>query len=198
MSNVLQDFFFCEWSALVIRTRTFDSFLFIGCIIIYPLCGLSRGVLQLKGDDRTTRAKTGNTCTRIVPSPVMTEAWAADENPWSTRAEVSDDSSSGVRSPPTPPWSRVSGLWRCNRCMYTAPDIYRIKRHQVTHTGERRYYCPICQARFTAKQSVKIHMRRHTGERPYACTMCPARFTRQQRLARHLETCGSMSFEQAV
>ncbi|XP_070396323.1 zinc finger and BTB domain-containing protein 7C-like isoform X1 [Dermacentor albipictus] len=135
---------------------------------------------------------------KLCTVSAVTEAWAAHENLWTIKAEASDDSSSGVRSPPSPPWSRVSGVWRCNRCLYTAPDIYRIKRHQVTHTGERRYYCPICQARFTAKQSVKIHMRRHTGERPYACNLCPARFTRQQRLARHMETCGSTSFEQAV
>lgn len=128
-----------------------------------------------------------------------TEAWPVDQGLWSTEADASDDSMPDDRTLSLPPWSRVSGMWRCNRCMYTAPDIYRIKRHQVTHTGERRYYCPICQARFTAKQSVKTHMRRHTGERPFACSRCPARFSRSQRLASHLQTCSAgAGFEQAA
>lgn len=87
-------------------------------------------------------------------------------------------------------WRQLSaGVWQCSRCPYTAPDRYRVRRHQVTHTGERRYHCPVCQARFTAKQSVITHLRRHTGERPYACRGCPARFARPQALASHARAC---------
>ncbi|KAL3229482.1 hypothetical protein MRX96_023575 [Rhipicephalus microplus] len=162
-------------------------------------CSAPEGIPYARTRKESPRRLPVSSQVDLCRSSTGTEAWPVDQGLWSTEADASDDSMPDDRTLSLPPWSRVSGMWRCNRCMYTAPDIYRIKRHQVTHTGERRYYCPICQARFTAKQSVKTHMRRHTGERPFACSRCPARFSRSQRLASHLQTCSAgAGFEQAA
>ena len=53
-----------------------------------------------------------------------------------------------------------------------------LKRHTRMHTGEKRYKCDMCSARFERKGNLKMHTRIHTGDKPYQCETWYAKFSR--------------------
>ncbi|XP_045135721.1 uncharacterized protein LOC123518773 isoform X2 [Portunus trituberculatus] len=90
----------------------------------------------------------------------------------------------------------------CDLCPYTTRRASDLKKHQVTHTGERPHRCPVCSQEFSVNSSFRRHLRVHSGERPHVCPSCPMAFrspaTLRQHMVRHTgardyvcEVCGS-------
>ena len=42
-----------------------------------------------------------------------------------------------------------------------------METHKLTHTGEKRYSCDMCNKTFTQKGALKKHMTMHTGEKAF-------------------------------
>lgn len=70
-------------------------------------------------------------------------------------------------------------------------DNFKLKRHMLIHTGEKRHKCPICGKGFSLDFNLKTHMRTHTGEKPYVCGFlgCGKRFSQCSNLTSHERNC---------
>ncbi|XP_043217635.1 ras-responsive element-binding protein 1-like isoform X2 [Amphibalanus amphitrite] len=89
----------------------------------------------------------------------------------------------------------------CRFCDRVFPWSSSLKRHELTHSGEKPYSCPHCPVHFTTKSNCDRHLvRKHSGgssgddsanaprpvERPFKCTLCPSStFSTQENLSRH-------------
>ena len=73
----------------------------------------------------------------------------------------------------------------CYFCDYSASTTTALKKHESTHTQEKKFQCRFCD--HTAKESsyIKIHERVHTNVRPYKCKDCGKGFKQQNALKDH-------------
>ena len=53
---------------------------------------------------------------------------------------------------------------------------------------QKRYVCNLCGRAFRLGNDLRRHIMTHTGERPYKCPMCAYRATQKQTVTRHLKT----------
>lgn len=67
--------------------------------------------------------------------------------------------------------------YKCDECEWTTTVKYKLKRHAMTHTGEKKFACDLCDQRFLDKGAMKMHARyKHSSERPFKCSYCEKRF----------------------
>lgn len=66
-----------------------------------------------------------------------------------------------------------------------AEILYHTALQHDESLGDGRYRCPSCPRAFL-KSSLRKHLLSHTGERPYSCKVCGAGFTRKDVLDNHL------------
>ncbi|CAG5114927.1 unnamed protein product [Candidula unifasciata] len=59
-------------------------------------------------------------------------------------------------------------------CNYSFFKRSHLKRHTITHTGERNFHCtwPGCSKSFRHSDNLKVHFRAHTNEKPFQCHLC--------------------------
>ena len=54
---------------------------------------------------------------------------------------------------------------QCMKCNKVFSKNSNLKRHKITHTGEKPFECQICTKGFTRQSDLTIHSRLHTGEK---------------------------------
>jgi uncharacterized Zn-finger protein len=58
--------------------------------------------------------------------------------------------------------------YKCAQCEKMFYDRTKLRRHQIVHSGEKRYECGICGTKFTLEQNLRVHMRIHQNFTPFA------------------------------
>ncbi|XP_013991402.1 zinc finger protein 281 isoform X2 [Salmo salar] len=86
--------------------------------------------------------------------------------------------------------SQVQKNFICEHCYGAFRSSYHLKRHILTHTGEKPFACDVCDMRFIQRYHLDRHKRVHSGEKPYQCDRCNQSFSRTDRLLRHRRLCG--------
>ncbi|KAH6941124.1 hypothetical protein HPB50_014053 [Hyalomma asiaticum] len=75
----------------------------------------------------------------------------------------------------------------CEVCGRSLSTKAKLKRHELSHTGERPYPCSICDRRFALKSNLRVHERTHAKRGSLACKLCPFKASRRLMLAKHYE-----------
>ena len=50
-------------------------------------------------------------------------------------------------------------------------------KHTSVHTGEKRFHCEICRAKFSWNTNLQTHMSTHTGKKPFHSEICGAKYS---------------------
>ncbi|XP_056434509.1 zinc finger protein 648-like isoform X1 [Gadus chalcogrammus] len=86
---------------------------------------------------------------------------------------------------PSPAGGRRKAL-TCGTCGRTFTRTADVRRHQLTHTGERPFRCSQCERTFQHSWDLAKHEARHHGAAvAFACTACGCSFGNLRRLTAH-------------
>jgi len=77
---------------------------------------------------------------------------------------------------------------KCQLCSYSSPHDSKIKRHMLTHTGEKPFKCQLCTYSASQKTHIKSHMLVHTGKKLLKCSMCSFSTSLKGNLKTHMVT----------
>ena len=62
-----------------------------------------------------------------------------------------------------------------------------LRRHMLTHSGEKPHHCEQCKKSFSLKSNLKRHAMTHSGEKPHHCQHCNKSFVRKDQLVSHMK-----------
>ncbi|XP_064333438.1 zinc finger protein 705F [Camelus dromedarius] len=79
-------------------------------------------------------------------------------------------------------------LRECPLCGKVFNNCFSLRRHEMTHTGEKPYKCHLCGSGFLQSSDLRKHNRTHTGEKPYQCQLCGKAFGQSSYLKQHEKT----------
>lgn len=73
----------------------------------------------------------------------------------------------------------------CGVCGRGFVCVTTMKRHLVTHTGEKPFSCKVCGKQYTQKGNLRVHERTHRNDRPFECNICHQKFYRKEPMQKH-------------
>lgn len=79
---------------------------------------------------------------------------------------------------------------QCEVCKKSFSCVTTLKKHMVSHTGERNYVCSLCQKAYRHQKSLKQHMRSHVQSEQFVkfnCSECGNGFPNRNDFNRHVK-----------
>ncbi|XP_031632788.1 zinc finger protein 135-like [Contarinia nasturtii] len=83
----------------------------------------------------------------------------------------------------------------CPMCEYSSSTKSNLKRHIVTHTGEKPFSCTLCPKRFNRKHRLQYHMKTHVNEFLFSCSNCLQGFSTSNEQMEHEADCKVKRYE---
>ncbi|XP_037876910.1 zinc finger protein 484 [Bombyx mori] len=74
---------------------------------------------------------------------------------------------------------------RCWKCSRQFAHLNSLRRHFMTHTGERNFLCNVCGKAMSSRDHLKLHINIHTGYKPNVCSTCGKGFVKKSNLKLH-------------
>ena len=74
---------------------------------------------------------------------------------------------------------------QCSFCSRQFYDKHGLKRHEMTHTGEKPFKCPVCEKGFSQAYDLKQHELIHSKETPFHCKHCDKGFKQKSNMIKH-------------
>ncbi|XP_061841574.1 zinc finger protein 740b isoform X1 [Nerophis lumbriciformis] len=138
-------------------------------------------LIQKDGDYHTSRILDGKNMQHKKKHKKSGSVKVKEEvRPLLQQLDMDDDDDSALK---------VQKNFICDHCYGAFRSSYHLKRHILTHTGEKPYACDSCEMRFIQRYHLDRHKRVHSGEKPYQCDRCNQTFSRTDRLLRHRRLC---------
>ena len=78
--------------------------------------------------------------------------------------------------------------YKCELCGKCFVQNGNLRRHSLVHKFHRPFQCPLCSKSFRSKEDLRIHSKRHTGKKPFLCQYCGRAFTQSGHMRRHEKT----------
>ncbi|XP_017040113.1 zinc finger protein 439 [Drosophila ficusphila] len=80
-----------------------------------------------------------------------------------------------------------ANAFKCQQCSKSYSDPNKLKRHEMTHE-KRPLQCDVCLKGFYQRARLREHELIHTGERPYWCEVCNVHFRYKYNMKTHANT----------
>jgi len=80
----------------------------------------------------------------------------------------------------------VSSQYSCAVSSQVFTQVGNLRRHMMTHSGQRAYQCMVCGKQFSQLNNLRAHERTHSNQQPYSCVSCGAAFTDSATLQKHI------------
>ncbi|GMT13141.1 hypothetical protein PFISCL1PPCAC_4438, partial [Pristionchus fissidentatus] len=77
---------------------------------------------------------------------------------------------------------KIPQRFECETCKKTFTERGALKRHGVSHTGERRFGCDRCGKRFYRNAHLTRHQKGPCGSQPHVCSICKRQFALEDEL----------------
>lgn len=84
--------------------------------------------------------------------------------------------------------TKMSFIWRCDRCGKCFKDARLLRDHTRSHTGERPFACQVCGKTFAQSGTLYRHKQVHSDSRPYRCTQCNKSYKLKGHLTVHVKS----------
>ncbi|XP_072529545.1 uncharacterized protein [Salminus brasiliensis] len=75
--------------------------------------------------------------------------------------------------------------YNCNTCGRKFTRTSDVRRHQLTHTGERPFHCTQCDKTFQHAWDLTKHCKKFHGEASFSCLLCSSSFVNLRVLTAH-------------